>query len=145
MDVFDGTGEIVEEPNWGKLLKDRKELYAAKEYWRVITTELRERTLLSPSNRHAIQRLVMAYVVFDRSSLIVAEEGAVLPPAPDNPKAISRISPHVNVMRDAATDATNLEAELGLSPRRRAGAAKVAKKDKVTRASDKFFQPKLVV
>ncbi len=128
MDVIEGTGLIVAEPAWPLLLSDELERAAAAEHWRRITTELRERELLSPANAHAIQRLVLAYIVYDRCSREVAEHGAVLKPKRGNPKAIARLSPYFTAMREAGSDADRQEQELGLAPRRRGGAAKVEKK-----------------
>lgn len=139
MNVVEGTGLIVAEPHWQMLLTDEIEIEAATEYWRAVTTELRERSLLAPANRHAIQRLVLAYVVYDRSSRIVAEQGAVTKPKRGNAKAIARLNPHFTAMREAGADAATLEAELGLAPRRRAAATKVEKKARAARASDEFL------
>jgi len=129
MNVIEGTGLIVVEPEWPLLLSDELERVAASEHWRRITTELRERELLSPANAHAIQRLVIAYIVYDRCSREVAERGAVLKPKRGNPKAIARLSPYFTAMREAGSDADRQEQELGLAPRRRSGAAKVEKKN----------------
>ena len=121
------------------LLNDDLEIAAAADHWRRITTEMKERGILAPSNGHAIQRLVLAYVIYDRCSREVAEHGAVLKPKRGNPKAISRTSPHFTAMREAGSDAERQEAELGLSPRRRAAAAKVEKKARTARASDTYL------
>ncbi len=102
---------------------------------------MRERNLLAPSNGHAVQRLVLSYVIFDRSSREVAENGAVTKPKRGNPKAIARLSPHYAVMREAASDAASLEAELGLSPRRRSQATKVQKASRSARPSDAYLRP----
>lgn len=134
-----GTGELVPEPHWRMLLTDDLEIEAAGEYWRLVTTEMRDRQTLSPTNRHAIQRLVLAYINFDRSSREVAEHGAVTKPRRGNTKAIARISPYFTAMREAGTDAAQLEAELGLSPRRRAAATKVERKARSARASDSYL------
>lgn len=139
MNVVPGTGDIVPEPHWRMLLTDDLEVEAAGEHWRRITAEMRERGILSASNGHAIQRLVLAYVIFDRCSREVAEHGAVSKPKRGNPKAIARISPHFTAMREAGSDAERLEAELGLSPRRRAAAAKVEKKARTARAADAYL------
>lgn len=128
---IDGTGAIVAEPDWALLLTDDLEIAAAAEHWRRVTTELRERDLLAPANAHAVQRLVLAYLVFDRCSREVAENGAVLKPKRGNPKAIARLSPYFTAMREAGSDADRQEQELGISPRRRSGAAKVAVKKTV--------------
>lgn len=126
--AIDGTGTIAPEPDWSLLLTDVIELAAATEHWRRVTTELRDRDLFAPANAHAIQRLVMAYIVYDRCAREVAENGAVLKPKRGNPKAIARLSPYFTAMREAASDADRQEQELGISPRRRSGAGKVAKK-----------------
>src|SRR5699024_1520573 len=115
MDVINGTGEIVPEPDCESLFSDVLEVEQAKEHWRRITTELIERALMSPGNAHARQRLVVAYVIYDRSLRIVAEQGAVTKPKRGNPKAIARTSPHFSVMREMASDAATLEAEFGLA------------------------------
>ena len=139
MNVIEGTGQIIVEPHWRMLLTDDLEVEAAAEYWRAVTTELRERNLLAPANRHAIQRLVLAYMIYDRSVREVAEHGAVTKPRRGNSKAIARVSPHFTAMREAANDAATLEAELGLSPRRRGAVTKVERKARAARASDEFL------
>lgn len=128
LSAIDGTGAIVAEPDWTLLLSDALECAAAGEHWRRITTELRERDLLAPANAHAIQRLVLAYIVYDRCAREVAGHGAVLRPKRGNPKAIARLSPYFTAMREAGSDADRQEQELGIAPRRRAGAGKVVKK-----------------
>jgi len=141
MNLLQGTGDVVPEPHWSMLLTDELEIAAAAEHWRRISTEMKERSILAPSNGHAIQRLVLAYVIYDRCSREVAEHGAVLKPKRGNPKAIARTSPHFTAMREAGSDADRMEAELGLSPRRRSTAAKVEKKAKAARASDSYLRP----
>ncbi|MBB4860636.1 hypothetical protein HNO88_003980 [Novosphingobium chloroacetimidivorans] len=71
---------------------------------------------------------MLAYIVFDRCSRAVIENGAVLKPKRGNPTAIARLSPYLTAMREADSNAGRQEQELGLSPRRRAGAAKVVRK-----------------
>lgn len=141
MNEVQGTGGIVPEPHWRMLLSDDLEIETAADHWRRITTEMRERNTLAPSNGHALQRLVLAYLLYDRCSREVAEHGAVTGPKRGNPKAIARLSPHFTAMREAAADAGTLEAELGLSPRRRNGAAQVARRARSTRASDSYLKP----
>lgn len=142
MHAIEGTGAIVAEPAWALLLSDHLERDTAAEHWRKVTTELKERDLLSPSNGHMIQRLVLAYIVFDRCSREVAETGAVLKPKRGNPKAIARLSPYFTAMREAGADAERLEAELGISPRRRNGAGKVTKRAQRTTGADAFLGKK---
>jgi len=139
MNVIENTGAVVPEPDWESLFSDVLEIAAAKEHWRVVTTELRDRQLLAPGNAHALQRLVVAYIMYDRSAREVAEHGAVTKPKRGNPKAIARTSPHFTVMREAASDAAVLEQEFGLSPRRRAAATKVPNGKKTPRAADGYL------
>ncbi|WP_312733664.1 P27 family phage terminase small subunit [Brevundimonas sp.] len=140
MNEVPGTGSIAPEPHWSMLLTDDLEIAAAAEHWRRITSEMRDRSILAPSNGHAIQRLVLSYVIYDRCSREVAEHGAVLKPKRGNPKAIARLSPHFSAMREAASDAAQMEAELGLAPRRRSTAAKVERKARSERASDAYLR-----
>lgn len=139
MNVIDGTGQIVPEPDWDSLFSDVLEIAAAQEHWRLVTNELRERQLLSPANVHSIQRLVCSYLMFDRMYREVAENGVVTKPRRGNSKAIARISPHFTAMREAGSDASGLEAELGISPRRRGSATKTERKQRRERASDGYL------
>lgn len=136
---INGTGAIVEEPDWALLLTDPIERDAAAEHWRRVTGELRDRDLLAPANAHGIQRLVLSYIVFDRCSREVADNGAVLKPKRGNPKAIARMSPYFTAMRQAGADADRQEQELGVSPRRRGGVTKVVKKVSRTTGADAFL------
>jgi len=140
MNLVDGTGDVVPEPHWRILLTDEIEIEAATDHWRRITTEMRERNTLSAANGHSVQRLIFSYIVYDRCFREVSEHGAVLKPRRGNAKAIARHSPHYTAMREAAADAVALEAELGLSPRRRNGAAKVERKARTARAADTFLK-----
>lgn len=146
MSVFsiDGSGEIAPQPDWSSLFSDELEIAAAMEHWRRITTELRDRALMSAGNAHALQRLVVAYVLYDRSLREVAEHGAVTRPKRGNPKAIARTSPHFSAMRELSSDAAVLEAEFGLSPRRRSGATKAERTKRTARAADEFAKPRSV-
>lgn len=139
MNVIEGTGVIVIEPDWDSLFSDVLEIAAAKEHWRVLTNELRDRHLLAAANGHSIQRLVCAYLMFDRMYREVAENGVVSKPRRGNTKAIARISPYFTAMREAGSDAATLEAELGISPRRRGSVQKVERKQRKERASDGYL------
>jgi P27 family predicted phage terminase small subunit len=138
---IDGSGEIVSQPDWASLFSDELDIATAHEHWRIVTTEMRERSLLSPANGHAIQRLVCSYVVYDRAAREVAEHGAVVKPKRGNPKAIARLSPYFTAMREAGSDAATLEAELGIAPRRRGSVTKVDRAKKAPRAADAYLKP----
>lgn len=140
MNVIEGTGSIIVEPDWESLFSDVLEIAAAREHWRVITAELKDRQLLAPANAHSVQRLVCAYLMFDRMYREVAEHGVVSKPKRGNPKAIARVSPFFTAMREAGTDAASLEAELGISPRRRTQASRAERKHRKERASDAYLR-----
>jgi P27 family predicted phage terminase small subunit len=135
-------GAIVAEPDWSRLLPDAEEQAAAREHWRSIAGEMRERETLSAANRHALLRLVLAYLVYDRCSINVAVDGLVTAPNPENPKSIARLSIHYKAMEEAAKAAERLEAQLGLSPGRRGRVGKVAKKRERRADADAFLGPK---
>ncbi|MBX3537327.1 MAG: P27 family phage terminase small subunit [Chelatococcus sp.] len=137
---IDGTGDIVPEPDWSSLFNDELEILAAKEHWRRVTTELKDRTLMAPGNAHGLQRLVVSYVLYDRALRTVAEKGPVEPPKRGSKNAIARLSPFFVAMREMASDAATLEAEFGLAPRRRAAATKADNGKKTQRAADRFLR-----
>ncbi|TPM59141.1 P27 family phage terminase small subunit [Mesorhizobium sp. B2-2-4] len=139
MDVIEGTGSLVVEPDWTSLFNDDLEIAAAREHWRIVTTELKDRQLLAAANGHSIQRLVCAYLMFDRMYREVAEHGVVSKPRRGNSKSIARISPYFTAMREAGSDASVLEQELGISPRRRGSVTKAERKQRTQRASDAYF------
>ncbi|HEX8050420.1 MAG TPA: P27 family phage terminase small subunit [Solirubrobacterales bacterium] len=130
---------IVAEPDWKRLLPSVAERNAAKKHWRQIADEMRELETLSPANGHALQRLVLVYLVYDRCSLEVAQGGLVTEPNPNNPKAIARLSIHYKAMQEAEKAAERLEAQLGLSPGRRGRVGKVLKKRERRAGADAFL------
>jgi P27 family predicted phage terminase small subunit len=130
---------IVAQPNWKLLIPDADEQAVARKHWRRIVDEMREREILSAANGHALQRLVLAYLVYDRCSLMVAADGLVTAPSPDNPKAIARLSIYYKAMREAENTAERLEAQLGLSPGRRSRVGKVTRKRERSAGADAFL------
>jgi P27 family predicted phage terminase small subunit len=138
---IDVAGGILLEPDWSRLLPDAAERKAASEHWQRIVQEMRDGETLSASNGHALQRLVLAYLVYDRCSQMVAAEGLVTEPNKDNPKAIARLSIHYHGMCDAEKTAERMEKQLGLSPDRRGKAGKVAKKRERSAGADRFLGP----
>jgi len=140
MNAIDGTGLIVDAPDWSLLLDDPLEIAAAEAHWQRITAEMRGRDILASANVHAIQRLVIAYLIYDRAARAVTEQGAVLKPKRGNPKSIARLNPHFTAMRESGSDAERIEAELGLSPRRRTGAAKVVRNGRKATAASSYLK-----
>lgn len=133
-------GHVIE-PDWNSLLPDQTEREVASGHWQRIAREMHEREILSSSNGHAVQRLVLAYLVYDRCSKAVGADGIVDEPNVENPKAIARLSIHYKAMREAENTAERLEAQLGLSPGRRGRVGKVIKKRERTAGADNFLGP----
>ena len=133
---------IVVQPSWKLLLTDPAEQKIAAAHWKRIVDEMTRREILSASNGHALQRLVLAYLVYDRCSKAVAAEGLIDEPNPENPKAIARLSIHYKAMREAENTTERLEGQLGLSPGRRGKVAKVAKERTRTAGADAFLGSK---
>lgn len=138
--VRETIGGIVE-PDWAELLTDEEERAKASARWRRVAGEMDQLEILSLANDHALQRLVLAYINYDRSSLAVAADGLVTEPAKDNPKAIARLSVHYQAMREAEKTAERLEAQLGLTPGRRGKVGKVQRKRERTSGADAFLGP----
>ena len=133
---------IVTEPDWARLLTDAGEIGAAAEHWRRITGEMLELQTLSAANGHSLQRLVLAYLIYDRCALQVAIDGLVTEPNAANPKAIARLSIYYKAMREAENTTERLEGQLGLTPGRRGRVGKVAKKRERSAGADAFLGPK---
>ncbi len=142
MNVIEGTGEIIEEPDFRGLFRLKAERQVAAEYWRIVTSEMRGREILSQANGHSILRYVIGLIVFDRASRDVLRFGAVTRANPDNMRSIARIRPDFRVMRETSSYLAELETELGLSPRRRAGAGRVHRARRSSAGADSFLAPK---
>jgi P27 family predicted phage terminase small subunit len=123
------------------MLTDKAEQSAASEHWRRVAGEMNEREILSASNGHSLQRLVMAYLVYDRCSKAVAVDGLVTAKNPENPKSIERLSIYYKAMREAENTAERLEGQLGLTPGRRSRVGKVTKKRERSAGADAFLKP----
>jgi hypothetical protein len=142
MNVIEGTGAIVIEPDWDSFLKYPADKASAQEYWRAITAEMRSRNILSPANGHAIARLVMLYLAHDKAAVEAVNAGPVLKPKRGNPKAIARLNPSLQAMTATGASAAALEAELGLPPRRRSAATPVEQKVRRTTGADRYLKPR---
>ncbi len=130
------------QPDWPRILPEPSEQADATVHWAHVVDEMRDREIFSPSNRHAVQRLVLAYLVYDRCSNAVAKEGLVTEPNESNSKAIPRLSIYYKAMQEAEKTAERLETQLGLSPGRRSKVGKVTKKRERSAGADAFLGPK---
>lgn len=126
------------EPDWSQIYSDPLDLAFAHEQWGGVVREMGGRGILSVENGHAIQRLVIFRLQFERASRHVAEKGAILPA----PRAkVGQWNPYWSVMTKADEAIRTLEAELGLAPVRRGKAAKVERKARQARAADNYLRP----
>jgi len=141
MDLVENTGGIVPEPDWTRLLRRKAERVAASGYWQTIIDEMKGRQTLSPANGHAVKRLVMALVLYDRTLSSLVVKGTVNEPAKDNPRAIPRINPYFTAAKEAAAMIAAAEVELGLTPRRRASAGKVSNSTRRPTSSSRYLKP----
>ena len=136
--TIDGGDGSPAEPNWALTYTDELDQMDAHEHWRLVTTAMRDVGTLAAENGHAIKRLVLFYVEFDRSARQVSEQGKVI-------RAKKTAVPQMNLewvgMKQASAEASSLEAELGLNPRRRNAAGKVQKKARSARPSDAYLKP----
>jgi hypothetical protein len=91
------------EPSWDEVLSNADERQAAAGYWQGVTAAMGDKRAIRPASAHAILRLVVAYVVFDRASAAVMRSGAVDERAWGVQVAASQL-------------AAQIERDLGLSP-----------------------------
>ena len=141
MHAIEGGGQIVVEPDWALTYTSDDDQAAARAHWRSIVAELKQAGTLAEVNGAQIGRAVDMRIVYDLARREVAERGPVSKPKRGNPRAIARLSPYWQAMREAASDLDRIEAELGLSPRRRGAAGKVDRKARAKQAADEFLRP----
>lgn len=144
-----GSGSGIDEPDWSAVFIGHTEEYPegmgvewreiAHRHWLRVTAELRSVETLASTNGHAIERLVVAYCRYDHAARLLLSRGAVLP----SPR--TQVPQH-NLWRDemraADSDATTLEMELCLTPRRRNSAGKVKKQARAATSADRFLAAK---
>lgn len=136
-----GAAQAVElpEPDWASVYSDELDQAFARQHWQGIISELRRLQALTTENASQIERLVHHRLVHAEAVRMVAEKGAVSKPSARNAKSIARVSPWWTVMREAAADCDRIEAELGLSPRRRGSVSTVAPVKAAKKARDEFL------
>lgn len=142
LELIEGGEGTPAEPDWKRVLPGRSaaiaaDRAAAARYWSTMIAELRRAEKLAVVNGHAVQRLVIAYVLYDRAAAHVAKDGAVVK-APKTGTPMH--SPWYTAMRAADRMATGIEAELTLAPRRRASGGKVPRAPRPTGAN-RYLKP----
>lgn len=133
-----GGGGTPPEPNWSTIFTDDLDLAAARENWRGLISEMREAGTLAVENGHAIQRLVIFRLEFDRAARNVVEQGKILRAKRTK---TPQINPEWTCMKQAGEAVADLESDLGISPRRRNAAGKVTRAKKKATAADTYLTP----
>ena len=135
-DLMEGGAGTPEQPDWQQLFSGTDECAAAAAYWSTVVATMRAAETLSTANGHAIKRLVVAAIVYDRASKAVMRDGAIR-----RVKGVDRKNPNWMVMRQASEMCSSLEGDLGLSPAKRSRAGKVPRKQRQRTAADEYLRP----
>lgn len=125
------------EPEWTSLYEDDLDVSLAREVWGQVIREMRGREIIAVSNAHQIKRYVMACVMHDSAARQVIEKGPVIKA---KRSSVPQYNPWWSIMKDADARASAHEAELGISPRRRASAAKVVRTGRKPTAADAYLK-----
>lgn len=125
LDVIEGGDGTPPEPNWRAIFGRINDRTVAAEHWKGIVAEIRTAEKLAAANGHAILRLVVAYMTFDRSAKEVMKSGPVMKA---KKTGVPTYNPWWTTMSNAASQAAALEKELCISPRDRSTGGKVVRK-----------------
>lgn len=133
-----GGDGVPPEPEWSEIFDDVLEQALAHETWGLVVREMRGAETLTVANGHAIKRLCIAAVLYERSARDVAEHGSVIRA---KKSGVLQYSPHFVVARQMGEDIKTLEMHLGISPIGRRKVAKAPKaKDGAARPSDTYLK-----
>jgi P27 family predicted phage terminase small subunit len=138
LDVIEGGEGSPPEPNWKAIFGRAADRKAAAEHWKCIVAELHTAQKLAAANAHAILRLVVAYMTFDRSAKEVMKVGPVIKA---KTTGVPSHNPWWTTMTGAAAQAASLEKELCISPRDRNAGGKVERKQRKTTAAANYLKP----
>ncbi len=136
--TLSGGENAPPEPDWAAIYTDDIDQATAKEHWRAVVSEMREAGTVTVVNGHAIQRLIQFRIEFDRAARNVAEQGKII--RAKRTKAAA-INPEWTCMKQAGEAVADIEAELGLSPRRRSAVGKVQRAKRKITAADSYLKP----
>ena len=128
-----GNGALPKEPDWSEVYNDSDKQVGAHQYWVEIVHEMVEAGTISAVNGHAIFRVVAMRIEFDGAQLEIATKGRLITGGHKKTGA-QAVNSNWGCMMKSAEMLMQLEAELGLSPRRRASATKVSRGKKTTAA-----------
>jgi P27 family predicted phage terminase small subunit len=138
LDALAGGEGTPAEPNWTSLYRKAGEAKRAAAHWAEIINEMRERQTLSVANGHAIERLVLFRILYDRAAEVIRARGA-LQDAPNAGTPMYNLN--FSVLKDAEEKIRMLESELGLAPIRRARASRVDRRPAKPRPADRYLRP----
>jgi P27 family predicted phage terminase small subunit len=138
LDVIAGGDGAPPEPNWRSIFGREADRKVAAEHWKSIVAEIRSAEKLASANGHAILRLVVAYMTFDRSAKEVMKSGPVMKA---NKTGVPTYNPWWTTMSNAGSQAAALEKELCISPRDRNSGGKVERKARKTTAAANYLKP----
>ena len=136
--IVTGGDGLPPEPDWSTIYDDDLDVSLSHEIWGQVIREMRGRDTLAVANSHQIKRYVMACVMHDSAARMVVEQGPVIKAKRTH---LAQYNPWWSVMKDADARAIAHEAELGISPRRRAAATKAQRSSKKTTAADAYLKP----
>ena len=136
--TIDGGDGVPPEPNWRTIFGRKEDREVASEHWAYVISEMRTAEKLAVANQHAIKRLVVAYVNYDRSAKEVARLGPVIK-APKT--GAPTYNPWWTTMSNADSQAAALEKQLCIAPRDRNAGGKVQKAQSRKTASQDYLKP----
>jgi phage terminase small subunit len=111
------------EPKWATVIPGKRLRAIASAAWRAAYVDMRAAGTLSAGNADALRRYALAVALHHDAAAHVFADGAVIERAEGQLPAWNL---WLSAMKKAAAECESMEAELGISPRRRAaaGAAK---------------------
>ncbi len=135
----------ADEPDWDLLIPNAGRSKAgdnsgwrrvASEEWKRITAAMVSAGTLAPENRHQVQRLVLAYVRYDKAAASMFKAGGAVTKSKTN---VPMLNMWQTEMRQADSDATTAEMELGIPPRRRGAVTKARSAQKAASKADGYL------
>jgi len=110
------------EPNWTDTVPGKAEQAIASAQWGELCDELMGQNKLAEANGHMIKRLVLARLLWETAARDVFKRGPIMA-APKT--GVEMHNPWLAVMNKAAQTCAEIEAELTITPRKRAMGAAV--------------------
>lgn len=111
----------MEEPDWADAgVTDADELADARRHWRIIVDELAGQQTLAEANRHAIGRLVLEMILYERAQKLVLKEGLTV----KFKNGTSQQHPALSIANKKLALIAKLEADLGITVIKRLSASK---------------------